>query len=304
MPKKIGGLIICATLSSAANAVLGNIDLDTYNDNYDYTMTKFATNLSIPSYDCDESFSNLFNKYGDTDESYCKVETTGGRKFYCFGLSYTGASVEANLPECANIYCNDPSEYAVWERTGAAVGQEFYGCAKYFPGSNCWTDGDGYRNINPRDYPSVFTNTGRASRTVECLMPSGRERPTTNGNCPHTQHKSEFIECACLENDYHSSGSGTPNDDGQITISCLACPGSATCNGSSTFTCNNKYYTSPQGNACIACPPPSAYGYSDYDYASDRKPNTNITNCYMYGSYETKDISGTFEFTRDCYYSN
>ena len=288
--------------------------MNTYNDNYDYTMTKFATNLSIPSnYDCDELFSNLFDKYGDTDERYCKVKITDTRKFYCFGLSATGASVEANLPECANIYCNDPSEYAVWEHTGAAQGQKFYGCAKYFPGSNCWTDSDGYRNINPRDYPSVFTNTSRASRTVECLMPSGRERPTTNGNCPHTQHKSEFIECACLETDYQSSGSGTPNDDGQITILCQICPSSATCNGS-TFTCNNRYYTSPQGSSCIACPIPpsgSGWGWGDVCSTSNRTLNspcsggaTSVQGCFIQGySYDYSDNSGDFELINNCYYT-
>ena len=315
MPKKIGGLIICATLSSAANAViLGNIDLDTYNDDYDYTMTKFATNLSIPSnYDCDESFSNLFNKYGDTDESYCKVETTDGLKFYCFGFSYTGASSEATLPECANIYCNDPSEYAVWERTGAAQGQKFYGCAKYFPGSNCWTDSNIYRNINPNERPDVFTETGRAVRPVECLMPTGRERPYTNGNCPHTQYKSEFIECACLQDDYLYSGSGIPNENGQITISCRSCPSQATCNGS-TFRCNNKYYTSPQGNSCTACPiPPSGSGWTWSDLCSTPNPTpnascgggaTSIQGCFIQGYYyEYADNSGTFELINNCYYT-
>lgn len=201
---------------------------------------------------------------------------------------------------------------AVWERTGAAQGQEFYGCAKYFPGSNCWTDSDTYREINPYDYPSVFTNTSRASKNVECLMPLGRERPTTNGTCRHTQYKSEFIECACLDTDYQSSGSGTPNDDGQITISCLSCPGSATCNGS-TFTCNNKYYTY-QGKSCIACPiPPSGSGWNwaDVCSTSNRIPNspcsggaTSVEGCFIQGySYEYSDNSGVFELINNCYYT-
>ena len=106
----IGGLIICATLSSAANAdIRGNIDVNTYNDNYDYTMTKSST--IVHEYDCNESYDELFNKYGDTEESYCKVKLTDYRTIYCFGLSDTGASAEESLPECANIYCNDPSEY-------------------------------------------------------------------------------------------------------------------------------------------------------------------------------------------------
>ena len=293
--------------------VISNINIDTYNQNYDYTMTRLAGNMAIPStYECDEVYSNLLNKYGTTDESYCKVETIDGKKFYCFGLSYTGSSAEASLPECANIYC-DSSEYAVWKQTYAAVGQEFYGCAKYFPNSNCWTDSDSYRNINPRDYPSVFTNSGRISRTVECLMPTGRERPYTNGNCPHTQHKSEFIECTCLENDYQSSGSGTPNDDGQITILCQSCPSGATCNGS-TFRCNNRYYTSSLGNSCNACPtPPSGSGwkFSDVCSTSNRTLNspciggaTSVQGCFIYGYYyEYTDNSGDFELINHCYYT-
>ena len=313
MPKKIGGLIICATLSSAANAViLGNIDLDTYNDDYDYTMTKFATNLSIPSnYDCDESFSNLFDKYGDTDESYCKVETTGGRKFYCFGLSYTGASVEASLPECANTYCNDPSEYAVWERTGAAQGQKFYGCAKYFPGSNCYSgSGETEQPTNPSMYPDIFSYYAIMSYTtnpIECNLYS-RARPDINGNCEHPE-RGLFQECYCAyEKSYYFSGDGEPNDSGKITLRCNKCPDNANCNGGlDTFSCKAGYYRpSPRVHSCYNCPSAS----SDIIDFCDTQPtspggSTSITQCYLPTSTMCKDIYGTFSIVNgNCNYSN
>ena len=313
MPKKIGGLIICATLSSAANAViLGNIDLDTYNDDYDYTMTKFATNLSIPSkYDCDESFSNLFNKYGDTDESYCKVETTDGLKFYCFGLSYTGASVEANLPECANIYCNDPSEYAVWERTGAAQGQKFYGCAKYFPGSNCYS-GPTYTDqpTNPSDYTEIFPNHASMSYTtkpLECTMYS-RARPNIYGNCEYPE-RGPFQECYCAyEESYYISGNTEPDDSGKITIRCGKCPNNANCNGGTdTFSCKAGYYRpSLRASSCYNCPSASS-NIIDFCDTQPTSPggSTSITQCYLPTSTMCKDIYGTFSIVNgNCNYSN
>ncbi len=272
--------------------------------------TKFFDGFDI----CDRN-PNVVYVPGDQNR-FCKIMLQNDdQPYYCrttadigYGSTWKPGTSDDALTDCSIFLC-DSGYTTVWNEDV----QSAYGCAKYFPNSNCWTDSGSYRNINPRDYPGVFTNTGRASRTVECLMPTGRERPYTNGNCPHTQHKSEFIECTCLENDYQSSGSGTPNDDGQITILCQSCPSGATCNGS-TFRCNNRYYTSSLGNSCNACPtPPSGSGwkFSDVCSTSNRTLNspciggaTSVQGCFIYGYYyEYTDNSGDFELINHCYYT-
>ena len=249
-------------------------------------------------------------------DRFCKIMLQNDdQPYYCrtiadigHGSSWRPGSSDSILIDCSIFLC-DSGYTTIWN----ADMQSAYGCAKYFPGSNCWTDSDIYRNINPNERPDVFTETGRAVRPVECLMPTGRERPYTNGNCPHTQYKSEFIECACLQDDYLYSGSGTPDANGQITISCRSCPSQATCNGS-TFRCNNKYYTSPQGNTCTACPiPPSGSGWTWSDLCSTPNPTpnascgggaTSIQGCFIQGYYyEYADNSGTFELINNCYYT-
>ena len=239
----------------------------------------------------------------DDQPYYCRTAADIG-----YGSGWKPGAPDSELIDCSVFLC-DSGYTTIWN----ADMRSAYGCAKYFPDSNCWTNSDVYRNINPSDYPNVFTNTSRAAQTVECLMSTGRERPYINGNCPHTQYKSEFIECTCLEDDYLYSGSGTPDANGQMTIFCRYCPNQATCNGS-TFRCINKYYTSPQGNSCIACPTPpsgSGWAFSDVCSTSNRTLNsscsggaTSIQGCFIQGYYyEYADNSGTFELINNCYYT-
>lgn len=307
----IGGLILATTLSYNARA--DNILLSTYNSDMNWSGTNTTKNFdgfNICSRDPNAVYiSGGYDRFckimlqNDDQPYYCRTTADIGH-----GSTWKPGTSDDALTDCSIFLC-DSGYTTVWNEDM----QSAYGCAIYHPNSNCWTDSDSYRNINPRDYPSVFTNTGRASRTVECLMPTGRERPYTNGDCPHTQYKSEFIECTCLENDYLYSGSGTPDANGQITISCRSCPSQATCNGS-TFRCINKYYTSPQGNSCNICPTPpsgSGWGWTDVCSTSNRTSNsscsggaTSVQGCFIQGYYyEYADNSGTFELINNCYYT-
>ncbi len=300
-------------LSNARAEVISNIDIDTYNQNYDYTMTRLAGNMAIPStYECDEVYSNLLNKYGTSDESYCKVETIDGKKFYCFGLSYTGSSAEASLPECANIYC-DSSEYAVWKQAYAAVGQEFYGCAKYFPNSNCWEHGgDTEVSVNPSQYSNIITNyKSMNDGALECDF-NRRARPSTNGNCANP-NLGELLQCYCAyDESYYVSGNEAPNENGQITILCAPCPAYADCNGQrDRFRCRAGYYDydpnlSGRGANCVPCPSASS-NIIDFCDTQPTSPNgaTSITQCYLPTGTMCKDVYGTFSIVnRNCYYLN
>ena len=228
--------------------------------------------------------TNLDDNYHDYD-SWCTIfDSDGGVAYKCYfgtaeGNFYTTNDISSSCSSKigCNDYGNDGVGYGLWTY-GYGNGIEFKGCV-----SKCNMTIDAYN---------------REGKT--CAKKAISVPPR---NCAITE-TSNWTATKCDCNTGYCTSKQPANPAGNTEDrECITKPSNSTCaTPNDTFICNNKYYTS--GNQCASCPNPSIYGYSDYDYASDRKPNTNITNCYMYGSYETKDISGTFEFTRDCYYSN
>lgn len=150
---------------------------------------------------------------------------------------------------------------------------------------------------------------------VSCACGAGAYLTNNNKTCvtcPYnayaTQNSSDFhtnTQCNyCPKELIKTSSSPTK---------CEACPSNATCNGSTTFICNYRYYKN--GNGCTACPD-STHGLgtlvsSNKGATADTYDSgaTSITECYIDGlsSYSETlfyDSTGKFYLTDECYYKN
>lgn len=189
--------------------------------------------------------------------------------------------------------------------------------------------------------PSSSCNT--SALLVNYTSQSGGDGTMTN---PYILNNCSIVSCACSWKEYVSNNTCIECPYGSISIQeanqihtnttcelcpnntvkskyspapsvyitkCEACPSNATCNGSTTFVCNYRYYKN--GTGCTACPD-STHGLgtlvsSNKGATADTYDSgaTSITECYIDGlsSYSETlfyDSTGKFYLTDECFYKN
>lgn len=115
-------------------------------------------------------------------------------------------------------------------------------------------------------------------------------------NAPHTNSGSSACQY-CPSHKLKISKGVAP---GVYINSCEDCPANATCDGSTTLSCNKGYYGS---TSCTRCPSDSRFmyqGYATYGTTSS-SGKTAVTDCFIpSGTYY--DNTGTFTITSNCPY--
>ncbi len=88
--------------------------------------------------------------------------------------------------------------------------------------------------------------------------------------------------------------------------SCKTCPQNGTCTEGSDVSCNAGYYKKKTGGnlllpiySCNRCP----YDYAAKRYGISVKGSTSITACYIPASTKFSDVTGSWEYSQKCNYS-